>query len=80
MFEDRVFYNPANSEEICIVYNYPTNLGQLGTYLEHIQNYMHSLVIGKPDEDFLNWLEGHRYIYDQFAENRRASRKISAAP
>lgn len=70
MFEDRVFYNPANRHEICVVYNYPTRVGELGTYLEHVQNFMQSLVVGRPDQDFLNWIEGHRYIYDQRAESK----------
>lgn len=79
MFEDRVFYNPANHREICIVYNYATRVGELGTYLEHVQNFMQSLVVGRPDQDFLNWVEGHRYIYDQWVERKRQLAQEQAA-
>ncbi len=73
-FEDRVFYNPANDQEVCIAYNYPMRIGELGSYLEHLQNYMELLVKGEPDPDFLNWIEAHRYIYDEWAKVKKANK------
>lgn len=71
MFEDRVFYNPVNKNEVCVVYNYPTRVGELGAYLEHVQNFLQSLLTGRPDHEFLNWMEAHRFVYDQWAENKK---------
>ena len=73
-FEDRVFYNPANYREVCIAYNYSMRIGELGSYLEHLQNFMELLVKGKPDPDFLNWVEAHRSIYDHWKDVKKLNK------
>lgn len=77
MFEERSFYNPANPSEICVVYNYPLRLGEFGTYLEHLQNYMQSLLGNTPDPNFLQWLEDHRAIYDQSVAQQKSAMNLN---